>query len=299
MWRRRPGGTASGTGERGERRGEEGERRQPASHRKALNPPPARARTHASRSSPTSPTHAPPAHLSPSTPHSSIADAVALFHAAVFTYQATVWAWHWSPAAAALPGARGFGRFFRYLTFYSYTLQTAAFGLSAASAALPLAPRARVGLCRAADDAACAVFGLANVVTVLYYSLEAATAAVVEGGPVARPPWLGRSVHLWNAVAAWTDLLVAHPRSFSPRAARLSHAAAGTYTAWLLVVRVASGTFPYPILNALPMPAGYVGLTATALALFAGLFALGRRLSTPLVRVKAKAGWPQAAGGEW
>jgi hypothetical protein len=203
-----------------------------------------------------------------------------------------VWAWHWTPAAQGLPGASGFGWFFRYLTFYSYTAQTAGFGLAAAAALAPCGPSTKARLRVAADDAACAVFGLANVVTVLYYGLEAATAAVVEGGPVSRPPWLGRSVHVANAAAAWADLLLAHPRSFSPRAARASHALAATYAAWLLVVRLASGAFPYPILNALPMPAGYIGMTGTALALFAGLFALGRRLSTPLLRVKAKAGWP-------
>jgi hypothetical protein len=194
----------------------------------------------------------------------------------------------------------------RYLTFYSYTAQTVQFGLAAAAGllspslsppGLAASPRTRATLTRAADDAACAVFGLANVVTVMYYSLEAATAAVVEGGPVARPPWLGRAVHLANAGAAWADLLLAHPRSFSPRAATASLTLAGAYAAWLLVVRAAAGTFPYPILNALPMPWGFVGLTGTALALFAALFALGRRLSTPLLRVKAKAGWP--AAGEW
>lgn len=45
--------------------------------------------------------------------NSSIADAVALFHLSVFAYHCWVWAWHWTPAATALPGARGFGRFFR------------------------------------------------------------------------------------------------------------------------------------------------------------------------------------------
>lgn len=33
------------------------------------------------------------------------------------------WVWHTTAAAAVLPGAHGFGWFFRYLTFCSYTLQ--------------------------------------------------------------------------------------------------------------------------------------------------------------------------------
>ena len=34
-----------------------------------------------------------------------------------------VWLWHFTPAAVHLPGASGFGWFFKYLTFYSYTFQ--------------------------------------------------------------------------------------------------------------------------------------------------------------------------------
>lgn len=34
-----------------------------------------------------------------------------------------VWLWHTSLAAQTLPGSTGFGWFFRYLTFYSFTLQ--------------------------------------------------------------------------------------------------------------------------------------------------------------------------------
>ena len=44
-----------------------------------------------------------------------------------------VWGWHLSPQAAAHPGAHGFGWFFRYLTFYSFSLQAATLALSALS----------------------------------------------------------------------------------------------------------------------------------------------------------------------
>lgn len=46
-----------------------------------------------------------------------------LVHSAALGWYLRVWLWHFTPAAEALPGARGFGWFFKYLTFYSYTLQ--------------------------------------------------------------------------------------------------------------------------------------------------------------------------------
>lgn len=44
---------------------------------------------------------------------------------------AQVWGWHLTPAASAHPGSQGFGWFFRYLTFYSFSLQAVTLGLSA------------------------------------------------------------------------------------------------------------------------------------------------------------------------
>jgi hypothetical protein len=59
--------------------------------------------------------------------------AVALtFHTVCLIWYTTVWVWHTTPAAAFLPGSKGFGWFFRYLTFYSFTLQLIALGLSVA-----------------------------------------------------------------------------------------------------------------------------------------------------------------------
>lgn len=44
-----------------------------------------------------------------------------------------VWGWHTSEQAAAHPGALGFGWFFRYLTFYSFSLQVLQLALAALS----------------------------------------------------------------------------------------------------------------------------------------------------------------------
>lgn len=44
-----------------------------------------------------------------------------------------VWGWHLTPEASAHPGSTGFGWFFRYLTFYSFSLQFGTLGLSCLS----------------------------------------------------------------------------------------------------------------------------------------------------------------------
>ncbi len=56
-----------------------------------------------------------------------------MVHTVAFAWFARVWLWHLTPAARGLPGARGFGWFVRFLTFYSYTLQTATLGVATAS----------------------------------------------------------------------------------------------------------------------------------------------------------------------
>lgn len=50
-------------------------------------------------------------------------DVAFVFHMICLITYVRVWMWHTTAAAAVLPGSKGFGWFFRYLTFYSYTLQ--------------------------------------------------------------------------------------------------------------------------------------------------------------------------------
>ena len=108
-----------------------------------------------------------------------------------------------------------------------------------------------------ADDLSCALFGLSNGVTAMYYLVDAATGkdALVEGGEIPRPPWLGFSVHVFNSIVAWVDILCAHPRSFSKTSGRLSVGIVAFYTVWILICSHYNGAFPYPILNQLPWPA--------------------------------------------
>lgn len=55
-----------------------------------------------------------------------------MVHTVAFLWFLRVWLWHLTPAASVLPGAQGWGWFVRFLTFYSYTLQTFTLGLAAA-----------------------------------------------------------------------------------------------------------------------------------------------------------------------
>ena len=71
---------------------------------------------------------------------------------------------------------------------------------------------------------------------------------------VERPMWLGMSVHLLNSLTVWLDLLVAHPRTFSSRAQRLSLTLVTLYVSWILVCSHFNRVFPYPFLNKLPWP---------------------------------------------
>ena len=107
-----------------------------------------------------------------------------------------------------------------------------------------------------ADDLSCALFGLANVVTAMYYLIDATNGkdALVEGGQIQRPAWLGFSVHVFNSLVAWADILCAHPRSFSKSSGRLSVGIVAFYTIWILTCSHFNGAFPYPILNELPWP---------------------------------------------
>lgn len=177
-------------------------------------------------------------------------------HAFALLCYVRVWLWHLTPAAQLLPGSTGFGWFFRYLTFYSFTWQMLQL-LIACLADISKDPHNSRLLNTWADDLSCALFGMANSVTAMYYLIDATTGkdALVEGGEIDRPPWLGFSVHVFNSIVAWADICCAHPRSFSKRSGRLSVGIIAFYTIWILICSHFNGAFPYPILNQLPWPA--------------------------------------------
>ena len=93
---------------------------------------------------------------------------------------------------------------------------------------------------------------------------------------LARPMWLQFAVHAANSVAAWGDLLLADQRSFTPAAQRMAVVLALAYGTWLLLVRELYGRFPYPILNKLPFPWGFIGFFTAGIAVILGTFHLGK-----------------------
>ncbi|KAL6778320.1 hypothetical protein ACKKBG_A17740 [Auxenochlorella protothecoides x Auxenochlorella symbiontica] len=192
-----------------------------------------------------------------------------LYHAVCTLVFCRVWLWHLTPQAAALPGAQGFGWFFRYLTFCSFTLQTILF-FSSCLSELVKSQETRTRLRAATNNLGCALFPIANTVTLMFYAVENATNGLVERGGFNRPDWLDFSVHSGNSLAAWGDILLSPHRDFAPQARSLAIALALAYSAWCLVVRAGYGKFPYPLLNKLPLAYGFFGfcVAGTSLVLF-------------------------------
>ena len=128
-----------------------------------------------------------------------------------------------------------------------------------------------------ADTFSCVVFPFANMVTVLYTAVHYLTGrdGAVEGGEIERPPWLGFTVHYLNCIVAWTHMVLA-PHSFSSNAERTSIAFVVAYLMVILVTSHYNGKFPYPFLNKLPFPWGFMGVAAVSILLFVVTFRLGK-----------------------
>jgi hypothetical protein len=83
-------------------------------------------------------------------------------------------------------------------------------------------------------------------------------------------------MHFWNTVAAWSDTLACRDRTFSNRAARVSLGLTCAYTAWIQIVRAVFGQYPYPVLNKLPHPHGFLLLSCIGYAIASAVFATAR-----------------------
>jgi len=205
-------------------------------------------------------------------------------HLVAFTWFSFVWLWHLTPAASQLPGNFGFGWFFRFLTFYSFSLQTLQLGM----ATLDDLQRTLYGKSRwtkPTDDLACAIFAFTHVVSIMFYTIQSTTKMAVEGGHVVRPPWLDVSVHAFNTMVAWADLITSDRRTFSRTSERLSSVLVMVYLSYLMLCRHMNGRFPYPILNALSYPGGFLGLVFCGLALFVLAFRAGKLMNRKLRHV--------------
>lgn len=93
----------------------------------------------------------------------------------------------------------------------------------------------------------------------MYYSLQIITAGNVDEGET-RVVWVGNTVHIINSVVAWLDVLISSPRRFTARARLWTLMFSVTYVMWINVVRLQTGKFPYPFLDALPYPYGILGV---------------------------------------
>ena len=71
-------------------------------------------------------------------PCRSILSVELCFHVVALAWYLRVWLWHFTEQAAQLPGAKGFGWFTRYLTFYSFSLQLLQLILCCGSKLLPV-----------------------------------------------------------------------------------------------------------------------------------------------------------------
>ena len=76
--------------------------------------------------------------------------------------------------------------------------------------------------------------------------------------------WPGSSVHVFNAVTAWLDLLLGAPRSFSARSRQMSTAITLVYTQWILVCRVANNGIPLSLHEQNALSPGTISLTSVA-----------------------------------
>lgn len=202
-------------------------------------------------------------------------DIAFVFHLLAFALFVKVWMWHTTPAALSLPGSSGFGWFFRYLTFWSYTLQLVQLACCVL-AHLTHHPPTRKNLVIIADKLSCAAFGIANTVTAMFYAVENSTQGLVEGGKNDRPWWLATAVHALNSLVAWIDLFIVEERTFSGHSRHLAMFIAISYVCWLLVVKYFYGKFPYPVLNALPYPWGMMAFSITGILIVVSMFEIGK-----------------------
>ncbi|EFJ36961.1 hypothetical protein SELMODRAFT_437993 [Selaginella moellendorffii] len=125
---------------------------------------------------------------------------------------------------------------------------------------------------------------------VLYFT----TAAPVEASATAKiettvtrslnvqtssPLWLNLTVHLANAIVAWTDVHVSD-RTFRKSSLNQSLIFCLVYTTWIQVCAFKNKMYPYPFLNKLPQPEGFIATVAVAVTLTFAFFKAGSTLAS-------------------
>jgi hypothetical protein len=129
---------------------------------------------------------------------------------------------------------------------------------------------------------------MAHVVTIMFHIIHHTTKGAVEGRE--RPAWLSLSVHVFNAALVWADLIIAQPRTFSARSQKLSGVVVGSYCCWLFVQKLVRGEYPYPFMNKMPHPKGFLYMISSGTTLFLLMFKMGRWVNGKLQRLLGKPG---------
>lgn len=122
----------------------------------------------------------------------------------------------------------------------------------------------------------------------MFYTIQHTTKDIVEGGNIQRPPWLDVSVHSFNTIVAWGDLLSSNRRTFSRASEQMSSVLVFIYLCYIMLCRHMNGRFPYPFLNKLPFPSGFMAMTSAGLTLFVLTFRLGKALNRQLRKVNVE-----------
>lgn len=181
--------------------------------------------------------------------------------------------WH-VKASAKYSSAAGIGHYSKFFSFWGFLGQFIALFLSLLSHLFPDVKR----LEELADDFSSAVFGHANVICVFYILLRL-TNAPVEDHPLAtRPIWLALLEHAVTVGFSWIDIIVAQ-RSFRQRAFEICMTIAVAYVAWIHFVCIASKAYPYPFLNDLPQPEGFIMVALSGLMGMYLFFEAGSRIA--------------------
>ncbi|KAL2610110.1 hypothetical protein R1flu_028683 [Riccia fluitans] len=213
-----------------------------------------------------------------------------LFHFSAFAFFAYVFLWHFTPDAAKLAQAGGFGWFYKFLTFCGFNFQLIALFVCVLS---HLNSKSE-GLKRLADDLSSSSFSIANVITILYWSILVITMkpvdVEVDGGvhrtvthglrSAAAAPWyINLTVHLFNSIIAWIDISISE-RSFRPRAFATCYAFAIGYICWSQYASSINKIYPYPFLNDMPQPQGYILVSLVSLCTLHILSRIGARVAS-------------------
>ncbi|GAQ86887.1 hypothetical protein KFL_003180080 [Klebsormidium nitens] len=186
-----------------------------------------------------------------------------VFHLTLFCVYLYGYLWHFSDGAKQLPGSHGFGWFYRYLTFWGFSIQLVTWAFSLLTHLFPRWKDAK----RISDLLASSVFGIANIITVLHWTLFVLIQGnPVEGELVDRPVALGILVHAVNALSAWLDVKIGE-RTFRYPSLRVSFGIATAYCAFILWCKFETGIFPYPFLNTWPQPEAFLVLLAVSMVL--------------------------------